>query len=88
MFFSKKKNPHDTFCLVCHIIVAVMLFLASIAALLGALMAHYDPRSSTLIFGTNADSLSLIAFALTTTLWMKAVKCCMSSCDVCTTGKK
>ena len=87
MFFSsKKKNPHDTGCLVCHIVVSVLMLLATIASLIGVIMAHYDIRQGTLIFGTNAGSLSLVAFVLATTLWMKSMKSCMGSCDMCMTG--
>lgn len=84
--FSKKKNPHDMTCLVCHVIVTILLFLAAVASLLGALTAHYDMRAGTLIFGTNADSLSLIAFGLTATLFMKSLKACMSGCEACGTN--
>lgn len=88
-FLSKKKNPHDMFCLVCHVIVTILLFLAAVASIVGALTAHYDLRAETLIFGTNAGSLSLIAFGLTATLFMKSLKACMSECEVCgTNGKK
>lgn len=86
-FFSKKKNPHETACLVCHIIISVLLLLASVAALTGIVMAHQDARGL-LLFGTNAGSLSLIAFALCVTLWMKSLKACMSSCEACEVVKK
>ena len=89
MLFNKKKNPHEASCFICHIIIAILLFLSTIAAVLGVIMAHYDPRQMTLVFGSNADSLSLIAFVLCVTLWMKSMKSCMSGCEACgTMGKK
>ena len=90
MFFSsKKKNPHDTACMVCHVIVAFLLFLVSCASLAGVVMAHVDTRMQTVVFGTNAGSLSLLTFAIALTLWMKSMKYCMSACEVCgVNGKK
>ena len=90
MFFSgKKKNPHEPGCFICHIVVSILLFLATIASLMSVLMSHYNAEHDMIVFGTNATSLSLIAFALTLTLWMKAMKCCMSGCEACgTMGKK
>lgn len=93
MFFGKKKNPHEMGCFVCHIVVTVLLFLGSVAALVEVLVSHYavidGMGEPTLIFGTNASSLSLIAFAITITLWVKSFKACMIGCDACgTNGKK
>ena len=89
MFFGKKKNPHDTGCYACHIVVTLLLFLSTIAALINVLTAHYNMSQSALVFGTNADALSLIAFAVTVSLWMKSMKACMNGCEVCgTMGKK
>lgn len=89
MFFQKKKVPHDPTCLVVHVVVAVLLFLTTLSALCGMVLAHYDMRTGALVFGTNAGSLSLIAFAISVTLWMKSVLACMCKCDVCgATSKK
>ena len=97
MFFGKKKNPHDTPCMVCHLVVAVLLFLASLAALVGVIMSHYsgmllaqdNGQSSMMLFGTNAGSLSLIAFSVTTAIWVQSLKACMMGCEACgTNGKK
>ncbi|MSR87502.1 hypothetical protein EXS70_05045 [Candidatus Peribacteria bacterium] len=87
-FLTKKKNPHDTWCLVCHIIVTVVLLLASIVSLLGTFMAHYNTQESVLVFGSMAGSLSLIALGVCLALWMNAVKNCMSQCDVCKPNAK
>ena len=88
-FLSKKKNPHDTCCMACHVIVAFLLFLASVASLVGVAMAHYNMRTGILAFGSMTGSLSLLALAACLTLWMYAMKKCMMGCDVCgTNGKK
>ena len=87
--FSKKKNPHDACCMACHVIVAFLLFLASIASLVGVVMAHYSMRSGILAFGSMTGSLSLIALAVCLAIWMHAMKKCMVGCDMCgTNGKK
>ena len=82
MFFHKKA-PHRTGCLVVHIIVTALLAIGAIASIVGVVMAHYDPADHSLLFGTPADSLSLIALAITLTLCMKHCKSCMTECDVC-----
>lgn len=82
MFFHKKP-VHKPGCMTCHVIVAVLLLLASLVSLVGVVMAHYDPTDGTLVFGTASASLSLIAFGLTTTFFLKQLKCCMTACDVC-----
>ena len=81
-----KKNPHLPSCLICHALVSVLLFLAFVGSFMGVLMAHYDVRSASMVFGTNAGSLSLIAFVLCTAMWMKSMKACMDKCEMC--GKK
>lgn len=88
LFTSKKKPVHDDGCMICHLIVAFVLSLVTVAALFGVVMAHIDPRQQVLIFGTNAGSLSLLTFAISLTLWMQAMKYCMSGCEVCGTVAK
>ena len=93
MFFGKKKNPHDTGCFVCHVLVSILLLVATLASLLEVLSSHYavvsGMRDPTLVFGTNAGALSLIAFAITITLWVKSFKACVSGCEACgINGKK
>jgi hypothetical protein len=82
MFFHKKA-PHHPGCLAYHIIVAIFLFLASVVSFVGVIMAHYSPVEGTLIFGTPAASLAIIAFAVCITFLTKSCKSCMSSCDAC-----
>lgn len=93
MFFGKKKNPHDTGCFICHVFVTILLFVATLAALMEVLSTHYavvkGMHDPTMVFGTNAGSLSLIAFAVTITFWVKSFKACVSGCEACgINGKK
>lgn len=80
MMFSK-KSPHKPACLVTHIVVGALLFLASIAALLGVYMSHV--LSTGLTFGTSSGSLSLIAFAICVMAFGKQMKACAGKCDMC-----
>lgn len=82
MFFHKKA-PHQMGCLAVHIGVAVLMLIAAIASLVGLIMAHYDPADGSLIFGTPAASLSIVAFTVTLALLMGQCRNCMSPCDVC-----
>ena len=82
MFFHKKP-PHHAGCLSFHIGASVLLFLASVAALVGVFVSHYDPRDGSLVFGTSASSLSLLTFAVTVALLMAQCRSCMTACDVC-----
>jgi hypothetical protein len=88
MFFHK-KSPHTPGCLAFHIVTSVLLFLATIVSLVGLIIAHFDPKSGALVFGTMSASLSLLAFVVSLSLLLQQCKNCMSSCDVCVIpGKK
>lgn len=78
----KKKSPHAGACMVLHVVVAVLLFVASIAAILGAYKAHVL-TSGGLAFGTTSGSLALIAVALTLKCCMKQVCACVTKCEAC-----
>lgn len=82
MFFHKKAT-HQPGCMAFHIIVSIFLFLASIVSFVGVIMAHYSPVDSTLVFGTPAASLAIIAFAVSITFLTKSCKSCVSSCEAC-----
>ncbi len=84
MFFHKKP-PHDPGCLAFHVGASILLFIAALAALIGLVVAHYDPSDGALVFGTPASSLAIIAFVVTLSLLMKQCAMCMSKCDVCVT---
>ena len=77
----KKKATHMGACLALHVVVAVLLFVASIAALLGVYKAHM--LSSGFVFGTTSGSLALLAFAVSLSLCMYQLKCCVTKCEAC-----
>lgn len=86
--FLKKKPTHTTPCLVVHVIVAVLLFVAALAALVGVYNSHVL-KAGVVVFGTSSGSLSLIAFAVTLAFFMKAMKHCCGPCEACgINGKK
>ena len=88
MFFNnKKKLPHDTCCMACHAVVAIMLFAASLASLLGLVAAHIDVELGMPVFGTVSGSLALLAFGVSLTLWMHAMRAWMTDCEACGTKK-
>ena len=80
MFFHKKA-PHTPGCMVVHLLVALLLFLGSVASLVGVYKSHVMPEGLT--FGTTSGSLALLAFAVTITLFLKQVKNCFMKCEVC-----
>jgi hypothetical protein len=88
MFFFHKKNPHETSCLVCHVLVCIILFLVVLASLVGAVTAHYNFVENYVVFGTTQGALSLLALAVSLTLWMYQMRACMGSCEMCMTGSK
>lgn len=69
-----------------HIIAAILMFLATVASAMGVYMAHFQPDGT--YFGTSTTSLSLIAFAVCLTFFMKQMIACLAPCDVCTPAKK
>ena len=81
MFFHKKA-PHEPGCMVMHLVVSALLFLVSLAALVGVYKAHFLGDGS-MTFGTSAGSLSLIALGVSLTLWMHQMKNCFTKCEVC-----
>lgn len=84
MLFGKKA-PHVPACMVLNLVVAALLLLAAIAALLGVTMTHFENGDTGigLVLGTMNGSLALIAFALTSTLFLKQLKHCCMKCEVC-----
>ena len=85
MFFSKKK-PHMIGCLICHVVVAILLFLTALGALCNLVQTYYI--GGKIIFAGTPGSLALIAFAISMSLWMQSMKSCMGECEVCSGMKK
>ena len=73
-------------CLAFHLFVAGLLLFAAIASFIGVFKAHLQEHE--LVFGSMSDSLSLLAFAVTLTLWLWQMKNCASDCTICGVGKK
>lgn len=86
-FMHKKGSNCSTGCMVTKWILCVLLLLTAIAAIIGVYETHVvigtDPARFALQFGSTSGSLAIIAFAISATLWMKQLVCCMSKCEVC-----
>ncbi|MDP7247181.1 MAG: hypothetical protein QF741_00990 [Candidatus Peribacteraceae bacterium] len=50
-----------------------------LASLAGIYETHFVGAGAT--FGTTGASLAIIAFAITSHLWIKSMACCMASCE-------
>jgi hypothetical protein len=74
--------------MVCHVLVALILFLVVVASMVGVVAAHYNFMEGFVVFGTNQGALSLLALSVSLTLWMKQLKACMGACDICVMPKK
>ena len=85
---KKQTSSCSTGCLVVKWVVCVLLFLTSIAALVGVYQTHVivgaDPARVAIQFGSTSGSLAIIAFVVSVLAWCKKMVCCMSgSCEVC-----
>lgn len=86
--FSKKPT-HKTPCLVMHLLIAALLLLVSLLSLLGVFLSHIltsthdGVTTTTLAFGTSSGSLSIIAFAVSVTCFLKQLKASWSKCEAC-----
>jgi hypothetical protein len=56
-------------------VAAALLFLATIAAIIGAWTAHFD-QAGNVVFGSTPSSLSLLALSVSSALWLKIMRCC------------
>ena len=81
--FSSKKAPHRPGCMALHVVLAVLMGIAAIAALVGLVLAHWSIADDAIVFGTPAASLSIIAFVFTLSAGLKQCMACMSECEVC-----
>ena len=69
-------------CMTSKIILAVLLFLTTLASLLGVYQTHFVGGS--MQFGSTSGSLAIIAFVASALAWGKKMKCCMmNNCEVC-----
>jgi len=76
----RKKSSGGTCgpCTVVQWVVMALLFLATLAALVGVYKAHFLSTGAT--FGTTSGSLALVAFTLSLTLWAKSASHCCGCC--------
>ncbi len=72
-----KPNPSSIQAL--RWVINVLTFLAMLASLAGIYETHFVGAGAT--FGTTGASLAIIAFAITSHLWIKSMACCMASCE-------
>ena len=77
----KKKSPHAGACMVLHVVVSVILFIAAVAAVMGVYKAHV--LSNGLAFGTTSGSLAIVALAVVLHVWMKQMIACVTKCEAC-----
>ena len=89
MFFSKKKNSHETACFISHITVSIALLFTTVAALANVLAAHYSQELGMWVFGTNAAPLAILAFVVSLHFFVKSMTACVGACELCMkNGKK
>jgi hypothetical protein len=74
-------------CKITKILSAVLLFVVTIAALIGVYETHIisgsEVAGTMLQFGSTSGSLAIIAFAIALTTFLKQMMCCMMPCEVC-----
>ncbi|ALM14694.1 MAG TPA: hypothetical protein DEB30_00190 [Candidatus Peribacter riflensis] len=58
-------------------VICLLLFLASIASLVGVYRAHF--ATGGMVFGSTNSSLSILAFVVALTLWSKCMCRCLCS---------
>lgn len=85
---SKKQAGCSAGCIISKWIVAVLLLLATIAALIGVYETHVitgsDSSRVMIQFGSTSGSLAIIAFVVSVMAFGKKAAACMrSSCDMC-----
>lgn len=86
MFSSKKKGVHSPECMALHVVVMLLLLFVAIASSVGVYMAHVTAQG--LVFGAPAGSLAILAFVGSVLAFVKALKCCMAPCEVCSMPHK
>lgn len=85
---STKQAGCSTGCTLSKWITVVLLFLATLAALVGVYETHVitgsDASRTVIQFGSTSGSLAIIAFVISVMALHRKVAACMrGSCDVC-----
>ncbi len=78
LFGSSKKSSADPASLAMQIVVSALLFLASLASLVGLVLSHVNLDRGTLTFGSSGGSLAILAFAVTVSLWSHSMMCLLA----------
>lgn len=73
--FSMKHSACSGACTAMNWIVCLLLFLATITALVGVYQSHFGING--MVFGGSTGSLALIAFVASLTLWSKWMCKCL-----------
>ncbi len=85
MSLLKKSKTQPKCSVICKLVkwlVALVLFLVSIAALVGVYQTHVF--TDHVEFGSGPGSFAIIAFTIALVAWTKQMKACMGGdCDVC-----
>jgi len=86
-FLKKQKGQCSPMCMGVKWLLALFLFLAAVASLIGVYETHVligaDPDRFMMQFGSTSGSLAILAFAISATCFMKQVLRCMGPCEVC-----
>ncbi len=82
MATARRHSTCSTPCIVSKWATAILLFLTSIAALIGVYETHVV--SGGVQFGSTSGSLAILAFTVSIMAWGKKMVCCMSkTCEAC-----
>ena len=88
LLHKKQANHCSTGCMVMKWVVGLLLFITTVAALVGVYETHVitssEPTRIMMQYGSTAGSLAIIAFTLSVMAFLKQMVCCMSqNCEVC-----
>jgi len=82
---SKKRSGCRTGCIIMKWLIALLLFIVTVAALLGVYATHVLnlPGGVGLQFGSTSGSLAILAFVASVTVWVKHMIRLGKPCEVC-----
>ncbi|OGJ60516.1 hypothetical protein A3A67_02715 [Candidatus Peribacteria bacterium RIFCSPLOWO2_01_FULL_51_18] len=80
-----KKNGCSAGCILMKWLVMVLLFLATVAALIGTFTTHFMrlPSGLEMQFGSTGGSLAILAFVASVSVWVKHTIKLGQKCEVC-----
>ena len=87
LFSSKKSSGCAAGCVFMKWLVALLLFIVTIAALIGVYETHVIVREGAtdilLQFGSTSGSFAIIAFTIALMAWVKTMIAIGKGCEVC-----